>query len=369
MKYTDSAKVKLKLGIEVLQKYGREGTLIADELLKETPVDSEGFDREGFLREVERRLEDGRGSNLITPLLLFSIPLFLMLFAATVTTQDRIVFERRLNTNTWDIFLMNADGSFPRNLTNGPENKKNLEPAISPDGKRMVFSSDRAGFLFELYVMELGGLRTVRQITHDISYINHSPKWSPDGSHIVYAQCGPSRTMCDIVLINADGTNPTPICNSPQDDDGPRFSPDGTQIIFASNRGGNYDIYRCNVNGLNVQQLAINPANDTWPTWSPDGERIVFSSMRNGSNYDLYTMNADGSNVLRLTQGNGMHNIQAVFSSDGRRLAWMRPFGSNTYEIVEAPIEAMNPPRRLTLNTIHDVSPDYRFVTRKVGRR
>jgi len=280
--------------------------------------------------------------------------------------QDRIVFERRLDANDWEIFLMNANGLFQRNLTQSPTSK-DIEPRISPDGKQMVFSSDRNAPGYELYVMDLTGSHSVRQITDDF-YVDHSPSWSPDGRKIVFGRCNPDMTLCDIFTVNANGVGtPVPMANSLQDDDYPSFSPDGSQIVFASNRDGNYEIYKCNADGTGVQRLTTNTVSDGWPSWSPNGTKIIFASLLNASDYELYMMNPDGSNLVRLTHNNGSHDYRPDFSSDGLRVVWTRAFGS-TYEIVEAPFGSLNQPNRLTFNTINDLSPDYGFVTRKVGR-
>ncbi|UCC48931.1 MAG: PD40 domain-containing protein, partial [Gemmatimonadota bacterium] len=65
-------------------------------------------------------------------------------------------------------------------------------------------------------------------------------------------------------------------------------------------RDGNYEIYVMNADGSNPVRLTDNPAGDYEPAWSPDGTRIAFMSYRDG-NYEIYVMEADGSNPARLT--------------------------------------------------------------------
>ncbi len=72
------------------------------------------------------------------------------------------------------------------------------------------------------------------------------------------------------------------------------------QIVFVSDRDGNEDIYTMNASGGDVRRLTDNPAADTMPAWSLDGTRIVFQSQRDG-NWEIYIMNADGSGIQRVT--------------------------------------------------------------------
>lgn len=292
-----------------------------------------------------------------------------LIFVVTLSSsaQNRIVFERVGQTTT-DIFLTSVDGTRQQNLTNSSLDEHNRKPAISPDGKSMLFVTNRRLHVgSEIFVMDLAS-RNVRQVTEGFPFVEHSPDWSPDGQMVAFSRCNPDFTICDIFKARLDGIGGAiPLANSSADDDSPHFSPDGSKVVFTSNRNGSYEIYVCESNGSNPTRLTTDSVLAAWPSWSPDGTKIIFTGTRHGPIYELYIMNADGSNLVRLThsQGNGMHNLEAEFSSDGRRVVWARSF-ELSYEIVEAPLEAMDQPNRLTLNKVHDRGPDYGFVTRKV---
>lgn len=294
--------------------------------------------------------------------------LYILLFAAISAAQDRIVFERK-GESTTDIFLMNADGTWQRNLTNGLMGEMNEEPAISPDGKSMLFVTNRrVGIGAEIFVMDIAS-RSARLLPIPSFVLEHSPAWSPDGQMIAFSSCGNGFTNCDMYTARIDGIGGvTELANSAADDDRPRFSPDGSKVVFITNRNASgYEIYVCNSNGSNPQRLTTNNIDDLWPSWSPDGSQIIFSSLRDGEVSELYVMNADGSNPTRLTHNSQNSNYQPVFSTNGRRVAWETVFGAN-YQIVEAALENIDQPRRLTNNNVNDLVPDYGFITRKVSR-
>src|SRR5437763_1434865 len=99
------------------------------------------------------------------------------------------------------------------------------------------------------------------------------------------------------------------------------WSPDGKQIAFASARTGNFDIWVMNADGSDQRRLTTNPTMDCWPAWSPDGKRIAFTSNRDG-NYEIYVMNADGTGQRNLTAHPAQDNY-ATWSPDGKRIAFI----------------------------------------------
>ena len=102
----------------------------------------------------------------------------------------------------------------------------------------------------------------------------------------------------------------------------PAWSPDGTQIAFASDRDGNFEIYVMDADGSNQTRLTNNDAWDVIPAWSPDGTQIAFTSNRDGNdNYDIYVMDADGGNPTRLTNSE-YWDWRPAWSPDGTQIAF-----------------------------------------------
>ena len=136
------------------------------------------------------------------------------------------------------------------------------------------------------------------------------------------------------------------------------------KIAFVSQRDGNEEIYTMNADGSNVQRLTVDvvgsPKSDLSPTWSPDGTRIAFVSNRDG-NYEIYVMNADGSDQQRLTSSNN-GDLNPTWSPDGTRIA----FATNRdtgglyygYEIYVMNTDGSNQ-QRLTYNDVDDVNPTW----------
>jgi TolB protein len=173
----------------------------------------------------------------------------------------------------------------------------------SPDGKNIVFSSDRDGNM-EIYVMNVetalqnGGVVEVQRLT------NHEgddmlPAWSPDGSQIAFSSDHDGDL--EIFVMNADGTNLRQLTSNSILDSKPSWSPDGTKIVFDSGGGYNRDIYIMDADGSNPQ--LITEAEGGWPDWSPDGTQIAFFG-RLAGNPEIYTVNVDGSNRTRMTVNN-----------------------------------------------------------------
>jgi len=123
--------------------------------------------------------------------------------------------------------------------------------------------------------------------------------------------------------MNADGSEQTRLTFNPTVDDGPaRFSPDGKMIAFSRSAAVegldyyNFDIYTMNADGSDVKQLTTDTEYDTGPVWSPDGRKIAFVSGR-AHNFDAFTMNADGTdqtNVTNTPENDG----PMAWISDGR---------------------------------------------------
>jgi Tol biopolymer transport system component len=121
---------------------------------------------------------------------------------------------------------------------------------------------------------------------------NGQPAWSPDGARVAFTSARDGAG--DIFVMDSNGVNQVRLTVDEAPEGFPAWSPDGERVAFSSRREGNGDIYSVSVDGSAEQRLTDDPEADTAPAWSPDGSRIVFESMRDG-NTEIYVMNSDGS--------------------------------------------------------------------------
>ena len=203
-----------------------------------------------------------------------------------------------------ELFTMTPSGGNTTRLTNNTE--ADFSAKFSPDGRKIAFQ--RADL--HLWTMDADG-SNVTQLTSGAG-TSTPGSWSPDGRQIVFQTSRDGNF--EIYKMNADGSNQVNLTNNATPganiDQFPAWSPDGSKIAFRSNRTGNQDIYVMNPDGSGVTNLTgDSPAEESYAAWSPDGRQIAFHSDRDAfgigrllnRNLEIYRMNADGSNVTRLT--------------------------------------------------------------------
>lgn len=239
------------------------------------------------------------------------------------------------NGTDFDIYFGQADGSGTRLYR-----KNASQPAFSPDGSRIAFHSWRLDS-WGLTTMNVSGANSiiVANFVED-----QLPTWSPDGSEIVLLsrragdrksrliRVGSFQDRTEGVVIG-EGEYPTlgldgrlvfrgwgstapglrsatialadiQVLTSSDRDTAPAPSPDGKKIAFMSQQEGNWDIYIVDANGSNVQRLTDDPAEDGLPAWSPDGKVLAFASYRGGA-WGIWAMTPTGGDQQLLFEMEG----------------------------------------------------------------
>jgi len=201
-------------------------------------------------------------------------------------------------TGSFNIFMITFGSAGNLQLTQGK--KDDRHPTWSPDSKKIIFSSKRTGS-GDLYEMACDGSAGFLQLT-DREDIESSPCYEPKGGGLVFASA-PKKAVqfsTKMSVVRAEEKGKANNCKSLGDGDEPRVSPDGKKIVFVSHRTKNKDIWLMNVDGGQQMQLTTDPKDDEDPAFSTDGKKIVFVSDRTG-NFDLWVMDADGANQRQLT--------------------------------------------------------------------
>ena len=231
----------------------------------------------------------------------------------------RIVFSSNRDGKS-EIYVMNTDGTGIRRLTNNSTDDDC--PAWSHDGKKIAFQSKRDGNM-EVYVMESDGSNQINLTNNPAE--DTRPAWSPDDTRIAFGSNSlDSPFNFDIYTVRVDGSDKKKLTDDPSFDNDPAWSPDGTRIAFTSDRDRkSYEIYVMDADGNNVRNLSNHPGNDVKPVWSPDGKYIAFTSNRPAkSDFPvIYVMNADGSNQ-RAISGEHTYDDEPAWSSDGQRITF-----------------------------------------------
>jgi TolB protein len=133
--------------------------------------------------------------------------------------------------------------------------------------------------------------------------------------------------------MDADGNNLINLTKHKMDDVVPSWSPDGSKIAFVSYRGGLNDpahIFVMNADGTGRRNLTGDSdlTDSFFPTWSPDGKKIVFDSRRLFEDAHIYVITAEGENLERLTE-EGNHGASPVYVLDGRKIAYVSRRGGD----------------------------------------
>lgn len=262
------------------------------------------------------------------------IPLYL-LCNLIYAQQYKLVYTQQMSNND-NIFLADESGPI-KQLTN--HNSKDSSPMISPDGKLMVFTSERVGW-WKIWSMNLE-TEEVKQLTFSYN-AEYSPSWSPDGKSIVFVSSRDGNQ--EIYVMDRDGKNQVNITKNTTSDIMPfwgrdnniyystqvngiyqlaRVSPDGSntevlsstkinilmpslsndrsKILFYGDFKNNYEIGILDLKTNKITQLTSDPLLDMRPRWSADNKKIVFERGNKGNNHHIYIMNTDGSHVKKIT--------------------------------------------------------------------
>lgn len=209
----------------------------------------------------------------------------------------KIVFEGRVDPDArfdTGIYVINSDGTGRRLLTDD-----GLQASFLPDSRRIVFSRS-SGNRVNLFTIRLDGTG-LRQITHG-PYGDYDPAVSPDGRTVAFSSDRDregKRDHSDVFTVASSGGRPRLLIDGPMGDEDPNYSPDGRRIAFASSRGGNTGIFIASSEGRRIKRLTpCKPYCTIYnhPAFSPDGRHIVALGHTHGNFIPL--IRSDGGGIV-----------------------------------------------------------------------
>jgi Tol biopolymer transport system component len=259
-----------------------------------------------------------------------------------------------------DIFTISPDGGPVRRLTSNYA--QDVDPAWSPDGQALVFSSTRYGRL-NVYSMGPDG-RGLRRVTSALAQ-EFEPAWSPDGRLIVFASgrdgaggpLGPRGLPSSLYTVRPDGSGLVRLTRTPSYDGDPTWAPNGSKVAFVSDRAGSSDVWIMNPDGRRQTRLTKSMEADDRPAWSPDSTRIAFSHGPDEDSSGIFVMDADGGDQHRLVPGNGR---EPAWSPDGRWIAFVSSRDGHP-NIFVAAVDGSS-----LVQITHDAAPKFRPAWRPV---
>ena len=216
--------------------------------------------------------------------------------------QGLIVFSSN-RSGSWRIWTIQADGARMREVTKGTADEHDVDPVLSPDGKRILFSSTR-GKTTGIWRTSLDGSPMERLCDGD------QAEWSPDGESIVLRR---KEALFTRAPAGGEGKRISP-ADWPHPS-GPAWSPDGKRIAFACRWDADNAIFLVEAAGGRPRTIYDKqPACE--PHWSPDGKRLVYETETH-----LYTIDPDGKKNRPVTYFGGVQRY-GRFSPDGKRIVY-----------------------------------------------
>jgi Tol biopolymer transport system component len=212
----------------------------------------------------------------------------------------------------------------------------NLAPAISPDGRRMVFLSERSLFSIDMYLADVASGKVIRQLTEtagdphfdSLQFISSAGDWAPDNRRFVFAALSKGQPVLTIV----DVENGRRELEQEFPDIGeilnPAWSPDGRQIAFSALQGGVLDLFLFDVDARSLTRLTNDPFADMDPEWSPDGRELAWVTDRFSSNldtlvfgtYQIALMDVRTRQARAFGGAAGGRQTNPEFTADGKSL-------------------------------------------------
>jgi Tol biopolymer transport system component len=230
------------------------------------------------------------------------------------TDGKRVVYEKQnWKPRTQNQLLYSWDPAYEYRYTD-------VFPSFSKDGKLLLTEKNDNS---SIAIMDADGSNKVRLFDAKGGGAAFSPGWSPDGQSVVFGFGGFLKSRetqaAKLMLVNRDGTGLTDLTDGLPNAGFPSWSPDGKQVVYRVWGNEQVGLRIMNLSDRSVRVLTTEP--DNVPYWSPDGRKILFTRKHEGNNFDVFTINPDGTGVTQLTTA-PTNDAHAVWTDDGKQIIW-----------------------------------------------
>lgn len=248
-------------------------------------------------------------------------------FGAVSLSGSKIIFVTT-RTGNKEIWMMDYDGGNQRAVTR--YNSISTTPSVSPDGTKVAFTS----FVRNKPEILVHSLLTGRRLpfyNQDAS-MNATPSFTPDGGTMLFSSTAGAGGFAQIYACSSDGRNLRRVTSVRAVEVEPKVNPKNpTEVVFVSGRSGPQQLYRMNIEGTDVSRLTSGEGEASNPAWHPEGQHIAFAWTRGfePGNFNLFVMHVASRRLDQLTHGVG-RNENPTWAPDGKHLVYSSKRGGQT---------------------------------------
>lgn len=259
-------------------------------------------------------------------------------------------------TGDWEIFRL---GELPNGVTADPNLSRgvgrrvyDVMPSRSPDQMWIAFASNRESN-WDIYISAVEE-DMIERVTYTPDAVEVDPVWSPVNGEIVYESNRDGNW--DLYLFDVANGTEKRLTSGTANEINATWSPDGRVIVYQDDSAGFWQLYELNMATSETRLLSDTLGDDHSPQFSNDGQHILFFSLRDGDNSVIYMMNADGTDLTRITDPGG-NAVNQAWSPDDSLIAYQSNLDGDediyVYDVADQTT------RLLTDNTVNDYAPTW----------
>jgi len=255
-------------------------------------------------------------------------------YASYSPSGGKIVFESNRDSN-WEIYIMDSNGENQERLTFNESDDR--RPTWHPSGEKILFESSRNG-KSELHLIDIKSLK-VKKISSFKESIPIFSSFSPDGK-IIAVSLKESEDKSNIILLDTLGNLIKELTDNVKRNYYPKWSNDGKEIVYFSRKETNNlddEIYKINLENGTEKRLTNWPKHNFCPSWSNDNSKIVYVTSMKDMRPEIYIMNADGENQIRVTYNEDGDTLPD-WSPNGDKIL-ITGYRNGNFEIIELKLE------------------------------